>query len=496
MLKRILLVSPYTKVDAGLMNYGAPALGVHRIADFLLSFNNPKININVDIYDCNRDDLKDFNKLYCKDYDVVGFSVLNETLLDTIELIREFRPLWPSAYFVCGGAEATLNYQELFDNTPINGVVLGEGETTLLELIYFWNREDRQFDSNTYAELKDGFPPGLIHREYNLPMTNGRLFNYYKSLDFSKLGYREFWEKTRELHGGKVPEDIIVNTVRLVSSTHCNRNCIFCSVSQTHRQACGRRVKAAFLGMEHLRKILGRIKIKLPEAEAIYFCEDDFLLDKKRTQDFIESAPPYFKYLIQTHTSKLDYETVRGLAAAGTVHITCGIENCSAFVRQTMNKPQDDQKIEDIVDWCQEFNIRCYYLIILFAPESRIEDLWINYEKLTAWIKKGAVISIEPFMMPYRGAPIFNMLYEFQWRNRMVGDTLLKIPDVILPQDPNVRKIMEIFRERLPGHLRRQRLQDFDVEKAEKKHYSKDHTGNQMVELLGEILEGIRISRE
>ncbi|MDD5358539.1 MAG: radical SAM protein [Candidatus Nanoarchaeia archaeon] len=466
-MKRILLIAPLTEQYSGIRNYGVPSIGVHRLASFLSSWGNL-----VMVYDCNIDvKPKDFISVYkplILESAIIGISILNDTLADSLEMFIKLRELNPDALLVAGGAEAILNYQEIFDNSDVNIVILGEGEEPMLQLC-------------CDVPLQD--IGGIITRSRGPEINNKRLWNYYKDIDFLKMGWRQYWQKNWDDNDPNNKDKI----VRLVTSSHCNRGCSFCSLTRLHEFSCGKKVKPAFLSGEQIRVLIDRILEQLPETTHIYFVEDSILPTISRIHDFCSALAPYkdrLKFMVQTETDKVSRDIIKELADAGVIHISFGVENCSPRIRKLMHKPQNEEKIENIITWCNEFNIRCYYLIILFSPESTIEDLRINYETLTRWQTEGKVtVSVEPFMMPYKGADIYYQDYEFGYNiTKLSNGKVLKHPYIIYPKDHEVKKLMLEFKKQLPGCI------DKFNDESGHRHRSKDHTGKVMVKLLGDLL--------
>ncbi|MDI6788131.1 MAG: radical SAM protein [Planctomycetota bacterium] len=459
-MKKVLFIAPLTEIYSGTYNYGAPSLGIWRLASFLIAHNH-----NVTVYDCNiHGSIEPYLK---EDYHIIGISILNDSLRLSIEMLIKLRKHYPGAFLVAGGAESILNYQDILDNTDVDVIILGEGELPMLDLC----------EKKSIEQIK-----GIIYRKRNIEVTNDLLWEYFKNIDFNKMGYREYWEQNK-----KLGDDDGERVVRLVTSSHCNRGCSFCSITRLHEFACGRRIKPAFLSAEHIEILFSRIATQLPETTMIYFCEDSILPTLDRLDEFCDVLGRYkhkFKYMVQTETDKVSIETIQKLAQAGVVHITFGVENCSPRIRKLMHKPQNEEKIEDIINWCKEFNIRCYYLIILFSPEVTREDLEINHKTLTRWITEDNVkISIEPFMIPYKGAPVYYQDFEMDYQIVSLSNKKqLKHPYLIYPKDTTARTIMMKFKELLPVYIEQMNREEGHL------HRSKNYTGKVMVRLLGDIL--------
>jgi len=373
------------------------------------------------------------------------------------------RGLFPDAKIIAGGIEASLNYQTILDNSPVDAVALAEGEDAMLEVC---------------KGTPLGLIKGLVVKNYAEPITNERLWKYWDRFDFTKTGQEEYWKFTRSVHEGDWPP-----VVRLVTSSHCNRRCTFCSTRLWHQQACGEKVPVAYLSPTQVGTLLKRIKQQLPKTKRIYFCEDQLLVTKQRAFDLIPVFKKFdFEYLIQTGTWMLTEEIVRELALARVVHITCGVENASAYVRKSMNKPQNEKRIEDIIGWCHKYGVRCYYLIILFPAKTRLEDLRINYETLTRWMEQGVTISVEPYEMLYRGSLDYDSPYDFEYKTFSLDGFNLREPTIVLPEDLEARKVMFEFRKRWPEY-REQKAKE-----ESQNHFFKGATGKWMVSLLGELL--------
>lgn len=458
MKKKVLLISPITEEHTGIENFGDPAIGVHRIASYLRVRGH-----YVRIYDCNID--PPFEETYQdKSFDVIGISILAETLIVSLKFIRKLREGWPEAKIIAGGIEASLNYQAILDNSPCDAVCLAEGEDVMLQIC------DGRVPFHSI--------PGLVIKNKAIPITNDSLWGYCSRYDFSKTRQEEYWGFTK-----KITKEDWQPVVRLVTSSHCLRKCSFCSVRLWHEQACGEITPVAYLSPEQVETLLQRIKEQLPETEKIYFCEDNLLVTRKRAYDLIPILKKFsFQYLIQTATWMLTEDIVKKLAEAGIVHITCGVENASSYVRDSLNKHQDDKRIEDIIDWCNEAGIRCYYLIILFTKKTRIEDLWINYITLTRWMEKGIMISVEPFEHLYRGSLDYDSDSDSEYEIAQLNGHSLKRPTILLPDDPEVRNLLYNFRERWPY------FKEGITEAEGQKHFFKGATGKWMIELLGKIL--------
>jgi hypothetical protein len=464
-MKRILLVGPMTSDSAGERNWAAPPLGVHRIAAYLRTKGH-----TVRVYDCNLE--RDFGEALNHQWDIIGFSPLQATLHDDILAMWDAKKWCPDALLVVGGIEANLNYAEIFDNSPVKVVVLGEGEVSI-EL------------------MAAGIPPedikGTIVKHDASIHNDDKYWEWWNAIVFSRLGYQQYWREMRAKH----PEDYDKeggDTVRLVTSSHCNRGCTFCSVTQWHKFACGEITTPLTLTAHRVRALCMKVKRELPTCKSIYFVEDDFIQDRQRAMDFfrmIRENGPKFRFQVQTHTSRLlkdgwvDTELLDCMRAGGVEHITMGVENTCPHCLKSFNKVQRLDRVGHIIRECVERGIRPYILIILFPAVATWKCLHDNYENLMGYVKMGATISCEPSLMAYRGAPLYNSNHEMKYKVFDIdGKHKLRQPIAILPDDPDVREIQRAFNAMWPDFLESKKV----------KHGFKGATGILMLELLGQLL--------
>lgn len=441
-MANVLLIVPTGEEDAAISSFAGPHCGSHRIAGYLRKFGH-----DVTVWDQWYDSLRLEEVLAAKDWNLIGFSPLSHTLPQDIMAMQTSHRLCPRAKIVAGGMEAALNFQEIFDHTDVNAVILAEGEEPMRAL-------SDMADSGVYREVSA--IPGIIWRERAKPITGGDLWNYYQCMDFSSMNYPLYWARIRELTGNQQYEP----DIRLVTETHCNRNCIFCSQTNFHRRAIGRTIAPAMLTAEQIYDIICRAKRDLPELKRVKFDGDDFFMDRQRAltffRDYAQREPlSGFKYLVEAGIPTVDEKLVFAGAMSGLVFLNMGLENCSQRVLKALGKPQDVEKTIQIISWCRKYRVEPYLLILLFAPESTIEDLRLNADMLTEFMESGAALGISPNIRPYRGTRLYEMDYDFEWRSvPLAGGGTLKQAYIAWCRDPEARAIQEAFWEAWPSRLR------------------------------------------
>lgn len=491
-MANVLLIAPTGSEDGGIEAYAAPHHGLHRIAGWL-RYHGHRCRVWDQWYDdCSLEEILQQKPAW----DLIGFSTISHTLAWDIEAMREAHRLCPEAILVAGGMESAMNFQEIFDHTDVHGIILAEGEEPMLHLCQCIDGKilggiKQENNSLIYYSI-----PGMIWRHRAKQIDALTLWKYYEHMNFSSMGYERYWERIRQLTGNRDYEP----DIRLVTETHCNRNCIFCTQTNFHRRAIGHSVPPAILSAEQIFKIICRAKRELPDLKKVYFDGDDFFIDRERAFSFFSryaqrESLAGFKYLVEASLTSIDEELIRVGAKNGLVLLNMGLENCSERVLRSLGKPQKVQKCFDVIYWCRCHNVEPYILILLFPPESTIEDLKLNLSILTQFMESGATLSIIPNLRPYRGTRLYEMDYDFHWEtisldlpgllDRQTGQKgkrgALKQATIAWCRDPEARSVQQAFWREWPKQL--------DRIKRERGYAFRRQTAPEMLHLLKEILD-------
>ena len=117
--KKILFISPDSGGGVSIYSqFHSPPLGVMRLAGYLSSKGHQAEYFDPNLYACSKKGLSLEETLKKENWDIVGFSILDETLLQDIQNIYLAKKTCPNALLIAGGVEAQFNYQEVLDKTP------------------------------------------------------------------------------------------------------------------------------------------------------------------------------------------------------------------------------------------------------------------------------------------------------------------------------------------------------------------------------------------
>ena len=466
------MAAPIQK-DAQIQNWGAPCLGIIRIAEYVRkSFGD---DVGILFYDPQIDTFDPIEKWKDEKIAILGLSLLHYTLFDSLVFINNFKKAHPETLIVVGGNEAGANYQDVFDKAPVDIAVTAEGEDTFVDIIKW------KFNQKNLEDIS-----GIIYRKLAKPVTESALWRYWRNVDFSKYRYQKYWDTIAGLYEN--PDYEKINYVRIMTVSHCQRACTFCSLANVRNIACGQRVAPAALTGDEIMTLIHKVHRQLPTVRTIYFCTDDvYYPNRQNFLDFItlykESGYDY-RILIQTSTFSIKPEDFPLLKSINCQHITLGFENCSEEMRRSLKKPQKREKMEEIIKLGKEYGINIYVLIMLFAPEITMEGLKDNYETLSRWVlEDGVQISVEPVVYPYRGTEIFDEDHEIYYSVRNEDGVKYRNAEWVWPDDPDVKHLCEEL------IYRREEFVANYFKDLPHQHRFKGATGVALVSLLGELLK-------
>ena len=192
--------------------------------------------------------------------DFIGISQWTHNRHHSVELARLCRSALPDCVIILGGGHATFCYESILtENSPVDVVVRGEGETTLLELIA--------------AERSKGLwhtIPGIAFRDNGAVVVTAPR-KAIENLDSLPLPARYL--------GISVGIDIELQSEFIVTTRGCPSTCFFCSSPDFW----GKKVRFRSPG-----SIVEEILFIRQKYGLIYFSlrDDTFTADRKRVLEF------------------------------------------------------------------------------------------------------------------------------------------------------------------------------------------------------------------
>lgn len=162
------------------------------------------------------------------------------------------------------------------------------------------------------------------------------------------------------------------------TSRGCPFNCGFCSVGSIW----GSRYTAM-----SARRVVDEIEFLVENhgAKGIYFREDNFTLNRKRTNEFCklmeERGLQDIQWACETRVDNMTMGMVRRMAKAGCRAFYLGVESGSDKMLKAVNKNINVSQIRDMIVWGKMFGINSYASLITGVPGETIDD-FLETEKL------------------------------------------------------------------------------------------------------------------
>jgi len=273
--------------------------------------------------------------------DFVGIHANTICYCDTLKMLNEIENLrrknkWKGKIIV-GGPHTSVALDSIPDF--VDYVVQGEGERAIIDIIE-GNENKRVIKKERIKDLD------------TLPFQPWDIF--------SKMPYDYScpWLDEKPV--------FIMNTSR-----GCPFNCSFCSVGSIW----GR--KYTYFSAERIIDELHYLK-KNFGAKAIYFREDNFTMNKKRTITFCEEMSKRkinINWACETRVDSLNDENmVKLMAKAGCKAVYLGVESGSQRILNILNKGINIEQIEKAVNLCKQYKIRTYCSLIAGVPGETYKD--------------------------------------------------------------------------------------------------------------------------
>ena len=406
-----------------------------------------------------------------KPWDIIGFSILDATIEYDISKIITARKLTPKTLLVGGGSQATLNYQTLFDKSPLDMVILGQDPFALLRIA----------NEETFSLYKPKSATGIVMRNHAKPVTTEEWTDWAFELDFEAMHQDLYWKKTASLYDNPQFQDI--NTFRLFMHNFCPVNCAYCTLTGLQRAATGVPTKAVGLSGDHTVEIIQKVLARYPDTHQIFFCDDDFLLTPQWERGFTEAViaakadgrlPEKLGFICLTNINRLDQEAIERCAKAGFRVLSIGVESVSQWKLNSMNKPQTPERIWRVTQQILDAGIKPYYTLLIHTPYERPEDMVVDINGFRRMGEMGVGLSIEPYLMPLHGTIYFEADVPTRYKVIPIEGSheTIKKGSAWMPVRQDSLAVFEKFEKYFPRFKKWRYAKEATIRHKEKNYYS------------------------
>lgn len=478
---KILLVSPCSDKDVAQRTYLSPPLGVVRLTGFLSAKGHEAEYFDPNLCHITDTDTTFDDILTKKSWDIIGFSVLEETLLNDLMGMYHAKKTCPTARIIAGGIEAQFNYQTILDKSPCEIVVIGEGEIPILQLA---NGEPLEQIS------------GIVIKNNARPLSQ-ELFNEATStISWEKLPYEDYWDYYMGVYSDAPPPQVseAIHTVRVFSRNRCPIGCKYCSSTNQLTWGSDSKVPVLSATEDNLISVVDRIVGAHPRVQTIYFTDDDFCINKRSVIRFCEKVVETRDYgdltfLCFARITDLTEEMVAWMAKANFRQLNIGVESFSQVVLEEVGKICDADRIHPGLALLKRYGIKPYFNIILITPESTLDQIEYTVDNTIHYVTDGFFnAGIITAIMPLKGTAFTEEYSNYLTDIIEIPGTpfSLKKDHMIWAKDPIVRDLQHRYNENVGNEVEQRSLEDGIV------HQSPQNISLIKLQFIKELIAKIR----
>lgn len=284
--------------------------------------------------------------------DVIGISQWTHNRHHSMELAKLCRKTLPDCLIVMGGGHATFCYDDILtDNSPVDIVIRGEAEKSLLDLVAAVSTK------KIWHNI-----PGLAYRlEGKTVVTPPR--DNIDDLDCLPLPARYL--------DISVGVDLELQSEFIVTTRGCPSTCFFCSSPDFW----GKKVRFRSPGA-----IVEEIQFIRKKFGVIYFSirDDTFTADRKRVLEFctlLQIQEVNILWNCQSRVTAIDEELLVQMKRAGCECIQLGVESGSPRILGQLGKKILPPQIEDACSLIRMVGINLSVFLISDVPGESEDDI-------------------------------------------------------------------------------------------------------------------------
>jgi len=389
-MKEILLINMATSNERINGNdYFSPPLGILSIAAFLEFFGH---RCNVIDY-CN--ERLDLNRLVQQiteqQIEIVGFCVYTLNVDEAMDLAKYLKKTILNVVTIFGGPHASLDSAYCMRSRYVDYVLMGEGESAMLELV-------EAIDSG-FSVIPLSNIDGLCMKQ-SKGYANNPARKLMRDLDLLPIVKREEYcaEKYK-------------NIISVSSSRGCPAKCIYCACSTLAGSRYRvRNIENVVLELSYIKNRFGK------RVNTIYFIDDTFTVFKQRVFDFLKLRSKYrldFYWRCESRVDIADKELIDSIQNGGCKAIHFGIESGSQEVLKKIMKKIDLKSAIDIISYCfnKHLMVCCYFILGHYCDS--IDSMNDTCNLIKELVEKYNVDVSLYFNTPYPGT------YQYQHRNEL-----------------------------------------------------------------------------
>lgn len=359
-MARVLLLKP-NKTRGRLIEHTQP-LGLMYIASCLRNGPKPHEVRIVDLLVERKQFADVAEEARAFDPDVIGISCLSPEASAMHRLAADVKGAFPGRPVVVGGPHASASWHTVMLDPSVDVAVLGEAEDTAVELV------DALAGAGPLTDVR-----GIAcRRGGGTELTGARPF--VDDLDRIPFPAWDLIPIEKYFKRSVISESKIRSEKRymsIFSSRACPYKCIYC------HNIFGKkfRTRSAANVLAEISTVVERYGIR-----EFHFLDDTFNLNVKRLREICDTLAkdgPKIKISFPNglRGDILTEDLLDRLRAAGTYHISFGIETGSERIQKLIKKSANLPKIQKMIDYADSLGIYCHGFFMLGFPTETADDV-------------------------------------------------------------------------------------------------------------------------
>lgn len=300
---------------------------------------------------CSVNGLNEIEQIIAKESpDYLGVGITTPQTTSGLKISEISKKIKPDCITVVGGPHASALPEEILtNNKSIDIVVIGEGETTMSEIV----KEKPLFKIKGICYRKNNSivktqPQDLIEDLDKLP------FPLYEQLPIARYG-----------------TPYMGSSIGIISGRGCPFSCSFCASKVIFGKKC------RFRSVSSILQEIAWFKEKY-NIKTFSFWDDTFTIQESRIknlcQELINNAFN-IRWSCTTRVDTLSLELLKIMKEAGCCVIHLGIESGDKFILEKTKKGITLEQTENAVKWARALNMETYGYFIFGLPYETKETL-------------------------------------------------------------------------------------------------------------------------
>lgn len=309
-------------------------------------------------------------------FDIVGFSVYNESFRIAAAMADWIKQRRPDALIVVGGPHATAVHEHIARRYPCFDIIVRrEGEETMLGIVEQRSQPDELKKLAGTTIRQDGDQAPIVNPDRDLMRELDELpFPEAEFISHSGYPAMTYYD---EVQGRSKP------ALSICSSRSCPYDCSFCGVLTIGRKYRSRQATRIAEEVLHFRKLHG------VHYEHVYFSDANFFVSPARAlaiAQALHAVDPNITFSFGTRVNQIlrAKAVLPELKACGMRFIELGIESASPAVLKRLSKGVEPGVNAAAVRLLRRLGIEISLDFIMLDPASTLEDLEANVQFLRA----------------------------------------------------------------------------------------------------------------